>query len=305
MMLPGGTVSFKYDPFGRRIYKSSSAGTSIYAYDGLNLLEETSASGAVVARYTEPSDIDQPLAMLRSGTTSYYEQDGLGSVTSLSNGGGSLAQTYTFDSFGKLTASSGSLTDPFRYTARELDPETDLYYYRARYYSYDFARFVTEDPIKFRGGINFYRYALNSPLNLKDPKGEDAALDGMTNVLQNIFPGSELHDGPGGTYLVIPESCPDVMHTLVAQGYQTGLFPPFNNPIDHAGGWEFRTAGLHDGFHFRMPYPTDPTDPMGMGSPLAPCMPDHCTLDQFHIDPNNPLGGSTWQHFWDFVNSHL
>src|SRR5256885_13475691 len=29
----GGTVSFKYDPFGRRIYKSSSGGTSVYAYD--------------------------------------------------------------------------------------------------------------------------------------------------------------------------------------------------------------------------------------------------------------------------------
>jgi YD repeat-containing protein len=46
----GGTVSFKYDPFGRRIYKSSSTATSVYAYDGDNLVEETNASGAVVAR---------------------------------------------------------------------------------------------------------------------------------------------------------------------------------------------------------------------------------------------------------------
>jgi YD repeat-containing protein len=30
----GGTVQFKYDPFGRRIYKSSTFGTSVYAYDG-------------------------------------------------------------------------------------------------------------------------------------------------------------------------------------------------------------------------------------------------------------------------------
>ena len=29
----GGTVSFKYDPLGRRIYKSLSSGTSVYAYD--------------------------------------------------------------------------------------------------------------------------------------------------------------------------------------------------------------------------------------------------------------------------------
>jgi YD repeat-containing protein len=130
----GGTVSFAYDPFGRRIKKVSNAGTSIYAYDGDNLIEETNSSGTVVARYSQGLNIDEPLAMLRSSTTSYYEADGLGSITSLSSGAGALAQTYTFDSFGKQTASSGSLTNPFQYTASEFDPETSLYYYRARYY---------------------------------------------------------------------------------------------------------------------------------------------------------------------------
>src|SRR5713226_7025076 len=94
---PGaGTVSFKYDPFGRRIYKSSSAGTSIFAYDGDNLIEETNSSGAVVARYSQTQNIDEPLVMLRSATTSYYQADGLGSVTSLSNTSGALANTYTY-----------------------------------------------------------------------------------------------------------------------------------------------------------------------------------------------------------------
>src|SRR3989475_10389981 len=99
----GGTVSFKYDPFGRRTYKSSSSGTSVFAYDGDNLVEEANASGAVVARYSQGLNIDEPLAMLRSAETSYYHADGLGSVTSLSNAPGALAQTYTFDSFGKPT----------------------------------------------------------------------------------------------------------------------------------------------------------------------------------------------------------
>src|SRR5579859_4658321 len=109
-------VMFKYDPFGRRIYKSSSAVTSVYAYDGDNLIEETNASGAVVARYSQGLNIDEPLAMLRSSATSFYQADGLGSVTSLSNAAGALAQTYTFDSFGNQTAASGSLTNPFQYT---------------------------------------------------------------------------------------------------------------------------------------------------------------------------------------------
>ena len=167
----GGTVTFKYDPFGRRIYKSSSSGTSVYAYDGYNLIEETNSSGTAVARYTQTQNIDEPLAMLRSSTTSYFQADGSDSVSSLSNAAGALAQTYTFDSFGNQTASSGSLTNSFRYTGREFDSETMLYFMRARYFDPSSGRFLSEDPITFSGGMNFYRYARNNPVNLVDPFG--------------------------------------------------------------------------------------------------------------------------------------
>jgi len=166
----GGTVSFAYDPFGRRIKKVSSAGTSIFTYDGDNLIEETNGTGAAVARYTQTTDkIDEPVAMLRSGATSYYEADGLGSITSLSSTAGALAQTYTFDSFGKQTASSGSLTNPFRYTAREFDAETSLYNYRARYYDPNPGRFLSEDPIKFQGGNQLLCVRSQYPHNSRRP----------------------------------------------------------------------------------------------------------------------------------------
>jgi len=169
----GGTVSFKYDPFGRRIEKTTSSATSIYAYDGVNLIEETNSSGAVVARYAQGSTIDEPLAMLRSSTTSYYQADGLGSITSLSNTAGPVAQTYTFDSFGKQTASSGSLTNQFQFTGRELDTETGLYSYRARYLDPSAGRFLSEDPLGFSVGPNFYACVLNNPANDIDPAGLD------------------------------------------------------------------------------------------------------------------------------------
>jgi RHS repeat-associated protein len=167
----GSGDSFKYDPFGRRIYKSSSSATSVYAYDGDNLIEETNAAGAIVARYAQSGLIDEPLAMLRSGTTSYYDADGLGSVTSLSNGAGALVQTYTYDSFGNLTASSGSLPNPFRYTGRDFDTETNLQFSRARYYDPNAGRFLSEDPMRFKAGINFYQYVKNNAANLADPYG--------------------------------------------------------------------------------------------------------------------------------------
>lgn len=167
----GGTVGFKYDPLGRRIYKSSSSATRIYAYDDYDLIEETNASGGVVARYVQGVNIDEPLATLRSGTTSYYHADGLGSITSLSSAAGSIANTYTYDSFGNLTASTGSLTNFLRYTAREFDTETNLYYNRARYLDQSTGRFISEDPIRFRGGVDFYAYGANSPTNVTDPSG--------------------------------------------------------------------------------------------------------------------------------------
>ena len=167
----GGTVSFAYDPFGRRIKKVTSTTTSVFAYDGDNLVEETNASGAVLARYEDTQNIDEPLAMLRSSATSYFHADGLGSITSLSGAAGSIANTYTYDSFGKLTASTGSLVNPLQYTARESDSETGLYYYRARYYDPTVGRFLREDPIRFSVGVNFYEYVMSSPVNLPDPLG--------------------------------------------------------------------------------------------------------------------------------------
>jgi RHS repeat-associated protein len=170
---PGvGTTTFRYDPFGRRIQKSGPLGTTNFLYDSANLLEEVDNSGNVLARYTEGTEIDQPFSELRSGTTSYYEADGLSTITSLSSAAGTLPQTYTFDSFGNQTASSGSLTNPFRYTGREFDSETNLYYYRTRYYDPTIGRFTSEDRIRFGSGDpNFYDYVSNNPTAWRDPTG--------------------------------------------------------------------------------------------------------------------------------------
>lgn len=135
-------------------------------------MADVDQSGNVLARYTAKQNIDEPLAELRSSTTSYYSQDGLGSVTSLTSSAGALGNTYTYDSFGKLTASMGSIANRFEYTAREFDSETSLYFYRARYYDPLTGRFVSEDPRRdVARGMNFYPYVRSSAPNLVDPDG--------------------------------------------------------------------------------------------------------------------------------------
>jgi len=52
-----------------------------------------------------------------------------------------------------------------------MDEENGLLYMRARYYDPEVGRFINKDPIGFEGGINFYSYVGNNPVNYSDPKG--------------------------------------------------------------------------------------------------------------------------------------
>lgn len=56
---------------------------------------------------------------------------------------------------------------------------TGLYYYRARYYDPKIGRFISEDPIKFEAGPNFYTYVDNNPTNYTDPTGLEAGSEGQ------------------------------------------------------------------------------------------------------------------------------
>ncbi len=179
----GGVVSFQYDPFGRRIRKVSASGTGVYVYDGDNQIEELNASGGVVARYTQGLGIDEPLALYRSGRKYYYHADGLGSIVAMTDNHGTPKASHTYDAFGNDSPPEpppppSSITNPFRYTGRELDSETGLYYYRARYYDPTTGQFLSEDPIRFEAGPNFFRYVDDDPINKIDPFGTQAKRGG-------------------------------------------------------------------------------------------------------------------------------
>ena len=80
---------------------------------------------------------------------------------------GTVQTTYTYEVFGAATAAGASTTNAYSYTGRENDA-TGLYYYRARYYHTDLQRFISEDPIGFRGGdVNLYAYVINRPTRFR------------------------------------------------------------------------------------------------------------------------------------------
>jgi len=68
-----------------------------------------------------------------------------------------------------------------------LDFWNGLYYYRARYYDSEVGRFLSEDPIGFQAGVNFYAYVNNNPLRFNDPSGLDSFL--VTRPLDSTVGG--------------------------------------------------------------------------------------------------------------------
>jgi RHS repeat-associated protein len=165
------SASFKYDALGRRYQKVVNGVITKYIYDGLDIIQEKNANGVVTANYIRTLNIDEPLARIKSGgTIRQYKTDALGSVIALTDDTGVVKTTYSYDPFGNVTAGGAepNSDNPFQYTGRENDG-TGLYYYRARYYSPELQRFISEDPI--RDGNNYFVYAANNPLRYTDPMG--------------------------------------------------------------------------------------------------------------------------------------
>jgi len=142
---------------------------------------------------------------------------------------GALLNSYVYNGFGKAAAgSSGPKPNPYKYTAREYDTETGLYYYRARYYDETIGRFISEDPLGFLGdGPNFYLYARNQPTNLADPLGLS----------------SLVYDGSAGTLTV-----------LDGNGNVVGTYPAANNAqAGSRGPWP---SGTYD-YAYHTTHPDD------------------------------------------------
>jgi len=166
----GFTASFTYDSFGRRTGRTVNGVVINYVYDGLNPVQEKNGP-TVTANLLTGLGIDEFLTRTDGVGVRALLPDALGSTIALGDGTGVLQTQYTYEPFGFVSQTGAASTSSYKYTGRE-DDGTGLMYYRARYYHPRLQRFISEDPIGFRGGdVNLYGYVRGNPLMWRDPMG--------------------------------------------------------------------------------------------------------------------------------------
>jgi len=108
-----------------------------------------------------------------SDEATHYHFDQSGSTIALTDSSGAVSDRVEYSPFGTVTHRIGTTDTPYLYAGQfGIQQEANgLLHMRARYYSPELERFVSSDPARFDGGLNWYAYANNSPLLFIDPTG--------------------------------------------------------------------------------------------------------------------------------------
>ena len=185
-------ISYTYDMAGVR--SSKTVGSTTYKYTTLSGLvtRQTGGNATIDFVYDESN---QPLAMKYNGKVYYYVLNAQGDVVRIVDGSRNVVASYSYDPWGKLLSSSGTLADinPLRYRGYYYDAETGFYYLQSRYYDPEIGRFINADSYASTDATgllstNMFAYCENDPVNKSDPDGEVAhlAIGAVVGAIANV-----------------------------------------------------------------------------------------------------------------------
>ncbi|MCC6329083.1 MAG: RHS repeat-associated core domain-containing protein [Acidobacteria bacterium] len=209
-------VRYKYDALGRRVrrYTPGVREDTKFTNDGQDVLIDDDAGS--LTKYLNGPGIDNKLRVQTGSSVNYFLADHLGSTNGLADPSGALGASTTYDSFGNSTITN--FPSRYRFTGREVDSFSGLQFSRARFYDSTLGRFISEDPIGFRGGdVNLYGYVKNDPTLWKDPLGLD--LYGVVGG-GSIWGGAGI--GAGGTASVAVGYGSDGLGSAASYGHFVG-----------------------------------------------------------------------------------
>jgi len=189
----GDSVRFDYDYDRKRVKKITVTDETRYLYDQNATLIEYSDTGEATIKYnygylllsvidiTTPGSLDPAQRI-----SQFYHRDGLGSTSDLTNEAGDIQISHKFDAYGDrreldvngVSQEFGTSVNPKQYTGHYFDAETDLHYFKARYYDDETGIFITQDPnlgdINTPPSLHRYMYAYANPLRFVDLTGYQA-----------------------------------------------------------------------------------------------------------------------------------
>lgn len=187
----GGRVEFQYDAFRRRTAKITERGATGFLWDGDVLLGEQKDTFQeyVYEGYA-------PLARIKDARIEIFHNDYLGTPKELTDQTGEIVWQGNYDEYGRVESVKGEAEQNIRFQGQYEDAETGLFYNRFRYYDADAERYVNQDPIGLKGGLNGYDYTPN-PANSIDPLGlvPIPAFDDLKRMAESSLDFSTPRDG--------------------------------------------------------------------------------------------------------------
>ena len=179
---------YSYDENGIRTRKTIGSTVTDYYYNGTLLMgtvkTKTNSDGSTTTsklRFSYDAN-GKVVAVNYNGNYYYYLRNAQSDIVKLIDKTGATVVEYTYDSWGKLLSTSGSLAstlgknNPFRYRGYVYDEETGFYYVSSRYYDPEIGRFINADDIAYLGmrgltSYNLFAYCGNNPVMGYDPYG--------------------------------------------------------------------------------------------------------------------------------------
>ena len=189
---PQYQLTFAYDAKGRRIQKVVSTNgvalsTNNFLYDGWNLIAETRPDNSLIRSYVWGTDLSGTsqgaggvggllqISYYGSPTTNCFPAfDGNGNIMALLNAAdGTLAANYDYGAFGEPIRITGVMArnNPFRFSTKYADDESDLLYYGYRYYKPSTGTWQNRDPIEEQGGLDLYEFCGDDAIGNYDSLG--------------------------------------------------------------------------------------------------------------------------------------
>ena len=195
---PGRTTTFKYNGEGLRVERSTPDSTYRYLLNGDNIVLTTTTSYSIQAYYSPG------VGYFSGGLMHYYQSNALGSAIVVRDSAGNFESLTEYDAYGGEYDIQGTGKSDFRFAGAHgyiKDDETNMQLLGERYYLPILGRFLNEDPIGIKGGLNRYQYCDNNPLIKLDPQGTQSVSTppGKVTYYKTLYEMYKFEASAGGT----------------------------------------------------------------------------------------------------------